>query len=134
MTRACASNIPTASRKCRRSPRDAIVTAKSRNASAWLSAFDMGAACFEDSPLFAAKIMSNPRSVNRNRNHRPELIRRMRESRQFASEGVVHGCDLPGLLLGVRCDDGDLARTLFRLAPAADNDLGRSNPPRRKAC
>jgi hypothetical protein len=55
----------------------AIVTAKSRNASAWLSAFDMGAACFEDSPLFAAKIMSNPRSVNRNRNHRPELIRRI---------------------------------------------------------
>ena len=27
----------------------------------------------------------------------------------IASEGVVHGCDLPGLLLGFRCDDGDLA-------------------------
>jgi hypothetical protein len=27
----------------------------------------------------------------------------------IASEGVVHGCDLPGLLLGVSCDDGDLA-------------------------
>ena len=27
----------------------------------------------------------------------------------IASEGVVHGCDLPSLLLGVRCDDGDLA-------------------------
>jgi hypothetical protein len=26
----------------------------------------------------------------------------------IASEGVVHGCDLPGLLLS-RCDDGDLA-------------------------
>jgi hypothetical protein len=27
----------------------------------------------------------------------------------IASEGVVHGCDLPGLLPGVSCDDGDLA-------------------------
>ena len=27
----------------------------------------------------------------------------------IASEGVVHGCELPSLLLGVRCDDGDLA-------------------------
>ena len=27
----------------------------------------------------------------------------------IASEGVVHGCDLPSLLLGVRCDDGYLA-------------------------
>lgn len=26
-----------------------------------------------------------------------------------ASEGVVHGCDLPGILLGVRCDDSDWA-------------------------
>jgi hypothetical protein len=27
----------------------------------------------------------------------------------IASEGVVHGCDLPSLFLGVRCDDRDLA-------------------------
>ena len=27
----------------------------------------------------------------------------------IASEGVVHGCNLPSLLLGVRCDDGDPA-------------------------
>src|SRR6202011_4194792 len=27
----------------------------------------------------------------------------------IASKAVVHGCDLPSLLFGVRCDDGDLA-------------------------
>jgi hypothetical protein len=37
----------------------------------------------------------------------------------IASEGVVHGCDLPSLLLGVRCDDGDLAAGPAKVLSAA---------------
>lgn len=52
----------------------------------------------------------------------------------IASEGVAHGCDLPGLLLGVRCDDGDLAagpaKVVFRSRETASVSRGLRPPVR----